>query len=112
MIYSRALHAMTYLFAIMHGLCNVYRIVLNSRPGIYFFPEVLDPALNKENLLSAGLTNRVMLISGLRLYFLKLMKEIVVRGHHIYKHVHMDVRRAFSREKTQAISMTISLFPW
>ena len=29
----------------------VYRIVLNSRPGVYFLPEVLDPALIRDRRL-------------------------------------------------------------
>ena len=28
-----------------------YRIVLNSRPGVYFLPEVLDPALIRDRRL-------------------------------------------------------------
>ena len=33
-----------------------YRIVLNSRPGVYFLPEVLDPALIRDwRLIEAGI---------------------------------------------------------
>ena len=49
------------LHCVMHALCKVslksptyhtaYRIVLNSRPGVYFLPEVLDPALIRDRRL-------------------------------------------------------------
>ena len=35
----------------MFGYICVYRIVLNSGPGVYFLPEVLDPALIRDRRL-------------------------------------------------------------
>ena len=40
--------------------------------------------------ITRGANHRVMSMAGVRSYFSKSMKEIVVRGHHMYKHVWMS----------------------
>ena len=41
------IHITTYTYTYVH----TYRIVLNSGPGVYFLPEVLDPALIRDRRL-------------------------------------------------------------
>ena len=55
----------------------MYRIVLDSRPGVYFLLEVLDPALN--NYYVGPTLELRMSMAGVRSYFSKLTKKIVVR---------------------------------
>ena len=89
---------------------SIYHIVLNSRPGIYFLPEVLDPAwirdrqlrpaLDEENLLRRANHNiiRVTLVAGEQSYF---SNECCKRLPCVQ--AHMDARNqrsAFSTERT------------
>ena len=81
----------------MHN--HIYRIVLNSRPGVYSLPEVLDPALIRDRrLIETGVkinlkkllcwaVIRVLSMAGEPSYFSKESVNCVLRGHHVYKHI-------------------------
>ena len=77
---------------------NTYRISLNTSPGVYFFQDIVDPALKRGRRINgAGVYFRSRCALFQRLYYgepdSRFVKSSVVRGHHVYKAVWIPALR-------------------